>query len=363
MKPTSARFLSVGKLLMLATYTYYVLSNATVLHDDAPQVIKHGLFIAMALVSLLAYPGRAVVSLLVALPIALIYFLGGLTLFGCMVLALGAAVPVMSIVLLDLLEHRRWRSLCVLGAISLVPAVIGVDIILANGLLDSTYGRERLLLGYFHPKEAGICFGIPILLALMMSGRRLLPFALAATLFIVLVGSRNVALTVALAALIRRFPYLVLMALLTSFVSVAIWLALDPELWEALNTLASLRLSVWEDALSDPSRVVGLDVLDGERFAVDNFFIEAYVFAGWAAIGLVLAWGFSVGWIVARAPSRWPMVSFCILLVFASFDSGIASTGNLMHGFLWALMLYPLACRRGTAAPATSTGADVAAPR
>lgn len=338
--------------VLLCVFVYYVLSNAVALHEVLPVNVKHLMFVLLALLSAVSSPRYSAKAVLVSLPLALIYFIGGVPLLGGMVLVFAASVPVVSKVVAEIVAQRRLRIVLLLAAIALIPAMLSFNTLLDEGIFDTTYGgRERVLLGYFHPKEAGICFGIPALLLLMMLRRHLLIVAAVLAALIGVVGSRNVALLIIMAALLRRFPRAVFIATAIAGVGVLGWLWINPELLDALDTLMSLRLSLWQEALTaSGDQTVGLNFAEGDRFGVDNFFVEAFIYAGGAAVALLLIW-LAIGVGIVRRRMRiscWPMVALCLLLLFASFDSGIASTGNLMHAFLWSVMLAPIFVGRAT---------------
>jgi hypothetical protein len=338
--------------LALGTFTYYVLSNAKELHDVLPLAAKHGAFVLLALVGLAARTRQSLQACLIAAPIALIYFVGGVAIYGVMVLAFAAALPILSAVVVDAVVQRRTRYFALLTAVAFVPALLSASDLANDGLFDATYGRERVLLGYWHPKEAGICFGIPVLLVIMSLRRHAVPLALVACAAIAVVGSRNVALLLIFGTLLRFFPLRTTFGAAAVAVVAVFYLLLEPQVLEALDTLMSLRLTLWTEALSDPAAASGLDVLDGDRFAADSFFIEAYIYAGAVAVPLVLLWLVAVVSLARRAGplSPWPKVAVVLLMMFAALDSGIASTGNLMHALLWSVAVSPLLGRRRAAA-------------
>ena len=333
---------------MLVAFTYYVLSNAKELHDVLPAAAKHGVFIALALVGLGTRTSQALQACVIAAPVAAIYFIGGVPVYGAMVFVFAAALPVLSSVVTDAVVHRRMHYFWVLLAVACVPALLSAPELASEGIFDATYGRERVLLGYWHPKEAGICFGIPALLMIMSLRRHAVLLAVLACSGIALVGSRNVALLLIFGTLLRFYPRRTAICAGGAAAVAVAYLLLDPQLLDALDTLMSLRLTMWTEALSDPAAATGLDVIDGERFAADSFFIEAYIYAAELAFPLIALWLVAVASIAWRdgplAP--WPKVAVVVLLMFAALDSGIASTGNLMHALLWSVAVSPLLVRR-----------------
>jgi hypothetical protein len=342
----------VWRGLVLAAFVYYVLSNAKELHDVLPPAAKHGAFVVLALVGLGVRTWSALKTCVIASPIAAIYFVGDVPVYGVMVLAFAAALPVLSAVVADAVVHRRVRDFWVLLGVAFVPALLSAPELAREGIFDTTYGRERVLLGYWHPKEAGICFGIPALLMIMTLRRHAVALAALACVGIALVGSRNVALLLIFGTLLRVYPRTTATCALGVVSLSVVYLLLEPQLLEALDTLMSLRLTMWTEALADPAAVTGLDILDGERFAADSFFIEAYIYAGAIALPLVLLWLATLVSIARRAGplAPWPRVAVVLLLMFAALDSGIASTGNLMHALLWSIAMSPLLAWRRAAA-------------
>jgi hypothetical protein len=255
---------------------------------------------------------------------------------------------VLSTVVVDAVAHRRMRYFALLLAVALVPALLSGPELASDGIFDATYGRDRVLLGYWHPKEAGICFGVPALLMIMSLRRHAVLLAALACMGVAMVGSRNVALLLIFGTLLRFYPRTTAISAFGVASLSLVYLLLDPQLLEALDTLMSLRLTLWTEALSDPAAATGLDVLDGERFAVDSFFIEAYIYAGALALPLILLWLVAVVAVARRKGpvAQWPKVAVVLLLMFAALDSGIASTGNMMHALLWSLAVSPLLGRK-----------------
>lgn len=342
-----------GRGLLLIAYVTYVLSNALVLQGIVSIEAKHGVFIFIAAMSLLRQPRHSLLAAALALPIALIYVLGGLLPYAAMVLIFATGLPMIWEGVLSVVARRDYRFLLLLASISMIPALLSLPTLQDEGLLDTTYGRPRMLLGYFHPKEAAVSFAVPMLLTMLVTGSAsAMSWFLGAT-FLWIVGSRNVSLLIFLAWALRWHGRWVLVGLLTSIAVLALWLVSSNDWYDMIDTLLSLRLSVWTDVLSTAHTLDGLDMQSGERFGSDNFFVEALATAGPGALPLIFAWMVTVGlvlWLRCQM-SSWPCVSFAMLLFYASFDSGIASTGNMMHVLLWSIMLSPLFQRRPARRP------------
>ena len=147
----------------------------------------------------------------------------------------------------------------------------------------------------------------------MSAGRRVLAQALIAGVFIASVGSRNVSLLITFGTLVRFYPRWAMALLAMTGTTVFVYLMLDPALLDALDTLMSFRLTMWNGALSDPMQASRVEVIEGERLAVDSYYIEAYIYAGQFAVPLMLAWLAGVwprfcvaGRRSTQAPRHWP---------------------------------------------------------
>ena len=330
-------------------YVTYVLSNAPLLNDVVPAEVKHGEFIFIALMSLLRQPKRSLLATAMALPVALIYALGELWPYAAMVFVFAMSLPIIWDGVLSVVDRRDYRFLLALAFIAMIPAFLSLPTLLDEGLFDTTYGRPRMLLGYFHPKETAISFAVPIFLLMLMSSRSAsgIPWFLGC-IFLWLVGSRNIALMLFLGWALRWHGRWALVVLLASIPFLLLWLVLNNDWYGTIDDLMSLRLSVWTDVLRTSNILDKQNINSGDRFGADNFFVEAFFISGPPALALIFLWVVVVGLVLRLRgqSSLWPRVSFVMLIFIASFDSGIASTGNIMHVLLWAIILSPLFYRR-----------------
>lgn len=329
-----------GRLLGLAYFSTYVASNASTDYEPSTSPAKHILMLLLAMFSLATVPGTALFSLLVFLPIVALYALGNLYTYALMAAVFALALPLVSRVLQQVVNERRRGDALILLLVALIPALSA----LLQGELDAIwsfqYSRGRLLMGYWHPKEAAACFALPLLLYILMQGKaRMQSLLLLAPLGLWMIGSRNVSLAVYLFLGLWRFPKatVILLAVLTA--AGMLFFITAGDAFDLLNELSSLRLGVWSDALSDPSGAAGDDLLVGSRLAIDSFYIELAASTGLAGLLVFLAWASALYKLLGsrrhwRAASRPLLVS---VLFFAAFDSGLVSTGNVLHVTLWAL--------------------------
>lgn len=341
-----------GRAFLFAAYVVYALSSATVLRDVVPDECKHVVFLLGAVWSLLLNPKRSVGAAVLTLPLAAIYVIGGLPMYGAMVVTLSLSLPLFWRGISSVISRRDYRFVFMLLGISLIPAVLSLPAMMVEGPFSMTYGRPRLLMGYFHPKEAAVSFAVPMLLAMRMNRRAHHFIWLLAFVFLWEVGSRNTALSIALVWALRWHIRLSFAALIVMLPVTVFWIALAPDWFDKLNTLFSLRLTVWEDVIRYGREFANAMPSLDDRFGADNFFVEAFVLAGPFATMLIL-WCMAQVVAVVRLKSGtrmplWPLIGLIVLLFNASFDTGIASTGNLMHAFLWATLLAPV-FRRGQA--------------
>lgn len=333
----------LGRWFFFIAYLIYVFRNSLPLRDIFPTGAIHGVFIFIAAISLLRQPRNSILAVITGIPIALIYTFGGLLSYAAMVLIFTMSLPIIWAGLLSIVARRDYRFLLVLALIAMIPAVLSLQYLLDEDLFDTTYGRPRLLLGYFHPKEAAIAFAVPMLLAMLMA-RTAKPVPLfVGCIFLWLVGSRNIAMLIFWAWALRWYGRLAIVVLLTSIPVLTLWLFNSGDWYGTIDNMLSLRLSVWTDVLSATNIFTGIDIWSGDRFSMDNFFLEAFVIAGPVALPLIFAWTVAVGHVLRRTGAfSWTGISFVGLLFISTFDSGIASTGNIMHVLLWSIMLSPL---------------------
>jgi hypothetical protein len=352
----------VGQLLCLVYFATYVATNASTTYEPSTSPARHLVMLAIALFSLFTAPGKALLSLAVFSPLVVLYAVADLPTYALMAAIAALSLPVVSRVLVRILNDRNRRVPLLLLGIALLPAVSA----LLQGELDVLwsyqYSRGRLLLGYFHPKEAAICFGLPMLLYLLMLGKaslRGVPLLLPAALW--LVGSRNVALTFYVLLSLRRFPRATVAVLILGIVALAAVLLLLGDAFDIVNEATSLRLAVWMDALSDPSDLAGDELLLGSRLAVDSYYIELLTSVGMAGLVAFVGWAAVIYRVLGarayRSEAGRPL--FLSILFFSAFDSGIVSTGNALHVCLWALAMASLftdrpARRRSQAPPKPS---------
>lgn len=333
----------VGKWLLLITYAIFVLSNSSVLREFVQSEAKHLSFLFAALLSIILKPKESLSAMVVGFPIALVYLVGGLLPYAAMVIVFTLSLPLLYSGILSVVYQREKWFLISLIIISLVPALVSLPAMVDDGLFDYTYGRPRMLLGYFHPKEAATAFVIPMLLMMIPRKSISIFYALFLCSFLWIVGSRNIALLFILAWLLYWHTRFILPFFLAITPVLMLWFFLTNDWFYELDNLLSLRLSVWQDLFLLGHDLRGLNIESGDRFGADNFFVEAFVISGPIAFFSAILWIPFVGLILKiNNASKWSKVALVLLVFNATFDSGIASTGNILHVFLWSIMLSSL---------------------
>lgn len=335
-------------MLFISYFAIYVLSNASTTYEPSTSPAKHIAMGAIALVSLLAYPISAFRSLLLFLPVTIIYVLGSLANYALVAAVFSLALPAVARTLNIIVARRRLAVIALLFAISLLPALIALTKLDLESLWSSQYGRGRLLMGYWHPKEAAASFALPLVLWLVVM-RKSVNVALALLLpaLLWIIGSRNVALAVFLAIGLWRAPRTTRAILAGVAIAALVLLAAINNYFDLVDELSSARLSVWFDALSDPSGLAEDGLAVGSRLAIDSYYVEVLASSGGAGLAIFGIWamGFYAALGLSRPRFDLARPFFWAILFFAAFDSGIVSTGNMMHVMLWAFAASPLILR------------------
>lgn len=331
------------RYIFLIGYLIYVLSNSRNLQDIFLLEYKHIFFVCVGFFSLIYRTSESLKSALFILPITLIYLIGGLIPYAIMSLLFSLSIPVIWIGISSIIYRGSYRLILLMAIISLIPAIISYESLIENGLFDTTYGRPRMLLGYAHPKEASISFFLPLFLGMIAfevsSGFLWISFFI----FIWMVGSRNIALIFLFAWIFRWHSYSLKFFAFPILLTLCGILLFEYLPFEYLDQLSSLRLSHWINVLNNPILLNDPNFLSGDRFGSDNFFIEVISLTGFFGILLMVLWIiFFMYFLYNKSKTEnWPLICFILLLFTASFDTGIVSTGNMIHVLLWSIILSP----------------------
>jgi hypothetical protein len=335
----------LGRVTLVCLFLPFVIANAdfTAELDLAP--IRYGIAVVLGVGSILVRPLSAMRSIAILSPVALVYVFAKLPLYAAMVVVFASIIPMVITGIQSVVVDRRWSFVALLSGMTIVPLAASLDSLLSDGLFSTRYGRPRMLLGFQHPKEAAVAIATPLLIGLLLMKRRRHAFqvALVGTSLMVIVGSRNVALTLLVGSALVLFGRIMLVASGIACAVLLGWIAIDPTWFEKLDVLSSYRLSLWHATLSRVGNVQS--VLPGivNRFGIDNFYVEVMAVTGIFGLMLISLWLVSLLRFAAasREFGQWSVVAIVMIGMFAFFDSGIASVGSMMHIILWSLIVAP----------------------
>jgi hypothetical protein len=250
----------------------------------------------------------------------------------------------------------------ILIAIFFIPLVLNLVFESGDFIYNTYYGRPRLLIGYFHPKEGAIClltviifyhllfikyysfksrfFHILFFFALLyfMQSRNILIYYFN---FLIL---QNTLKRVSINAIL--FVYFVLPLIV---ISVLVYLFYDQ-----INLILSDRLDVWLENFSFTVFGRGSSIADYSKTNVlskihfDNYYLEYLVENGifFFSILVLLLYRICVGIAKFKIGSIYINAFFISFLFFCIFDAGMFSSGNLLNFLVWVIVFAFLYKRR-----------------
>ena len=350
-------------------FVFYVLSNTAAWYTSPIlYYAKHLSVLLLAMVGILWFvmrgdaPARGryvlfVIALfLLSLPYLVRFLLGGgiaellvfvqYALFGAAVVALAASFDRSGAGVV------RRTLLVILGATAAVALVTGLRD--PNQLYNSYWGRPRLLLGFWHPKQLGTVLAPAALIMATSAVLRIRPRAswlgyFAVLVVLLLVDSRNMflfSLIIAMAYLCATYAsYYVLWLGIAAAVAGAAW-AVDryPLL---VDIATSRRLSLWREGdytiLGTGTRFTEGAGSALSKFHIDNYYLEYVIENGVYAVVLMLVLVTVLGYILRYTPDRrWRRLKISVAIAFffsCIFDAGMFSTGNLLNVAVWTYLL------------------------
>jgi hypothetical protein len=324
-------------------YIVFVISNSILVSNnndielDSSSVsywLRHLVVVLVSFYSILICHQKGVLVLFNIIVFSLIYFICQQYILGFMTIALFLSSIVFGSGYELLIKNKN--LLIILGFISLVPFILNFNDYINNGFFSTKYGRERLLLGYFHPKEAAQPFVVLfILLYIIYKKYRILIFIVGTTLLL-LISSKNSTLyfLVFIYLTYKSATKTILLFLIFFFVIYYIFINLS-QINFLIDELSSNRISAW-------SEVMKYNQSANSQFKADSFYIEIFVKGGLLAVALFFCWFIYFLFsnkIYVGLHSALPIgiALVCSQLVFSIFDSGITSTGSLVHIFSWSM--------------------------
>jgi hypothetical protein len=210
--------------------------------------------------------------------------------------------------------------------IGLLFLTLCVPTYLEQGILSTKYGRPRLLTPFGHPKEAAIIVTIPLILFIASFRKKLSKYTFG-TLISFLISSRNI-LLFWIIAMLSKNRYLIY-AVLTICGMIIAYSVVFMDV-ETLDKYTSLRVGIWLLAIQNSSQIA--ETVGGigasQRFGLDSFWVEAFV--TFNAIPTLFLFGLFLNVLIWQK-SLLTLSMGLAFLATTFFDTGIASTGNLLH--------------------------------
>jgi hypothetical protein len=296
--------------------------------------LRHLVVVLVSFYALFTFKKNEQIVIFNIIIFSLIYFICGQFILGFMTIALFLSSIVFGKGYEYLIKNRR--LIFFLCLISLVPFILYFNEFLSNGFFSTKYGRERLLLGYFHPKEAAQPFVVLFILFYISHKKyRNIIFLLGITLLL-FISSKNSTLYFLIFVYLthKSAVKIVLLFFILSLIVYYTFINLD-NINILIDELSSNRISAWSD-------VMKYNQSGNSQFKADSFYIEIFIKGGVLAVTLFFCWfayfifsnkiydGLHSALSIGTA-------LICSQLVFSIFDSGITSTGSLVHIFSWSM--------------------------
>jgi hypothetical protein len=243
-----------------------------------------------------------------------------------------------------------------------IPLILNVAFESSDFIYNTYYGRPRLLLGYFHPKEGAICLLTVIIFYHLLFHKYFsswINFFIVVVFLLVLyfMQSRNILIFylnfVFLQKLIKRvsinfilFVYFILPLIL---IGVLIYL-----FYSEINILMSNRLDWWSENFSLTAFGGGSSIANYSKSNVlsklhfDNYYLEYLVENGFVFFMILLFFLYQLCSLIAKFKIGGVYINsfFISFLFFCFFDAGMFSSGNLLNFLVWIIVFAFLYKRR-----------------
>lgn len=261
-----------------------------------------------------------------------------------------------------ILETFKKFDFYILITIFLTPLALNLVFESGDFIYNTYYGRPRLLIGYFHPKEGAICLlTVIVFYHLIFSKFYSAKVSFSHILFFLLVmyfmQSRNILIYylnfLFLQKIIKRLPIKVILfgyfILPLVLISVLVYL-----FYEEINILMSNRLDWWFKNFSITAFGGGSSIADYSKSNVfsklhfDNYYLEYLVENGIFYFLILIALLYKICLVIAKFKIRSLYVNafFISFLFFCIFDAGMFSSGNLLNFLVWIIVFAFLFKRR-----------------
>jgi len=233
--------------------------------------------------------------------------------------------------------------------ISSVAIVFFIDLFFndAGFVYNDYYGRPRLLLGFFHPKEVGAMVLTSYVFYLLKTPKyELNKFIIAfIILMLFLIQSRNallVALVISLGFFINKKSIYLIFAFIFLLPITFLPLGID-----YANSITSNRLYYWYDSLHylnmfGPSEIATkTNIAQSGKFHIDNFYLEYIHTVGYIPAVFFMAF---ILYVYHNTPYQFnnslnKRLLYIGMLLYGFFDAAFLTTGNIFIYISWVIIL------------------------
>lgn len=366
------RITSVIKFLLLFSFFIYVVSVSWYSWknmNDYFYFLKHFSVLLPAFFSIFFFIKRPSISkklilfpfvfLLIIIPFAIrgLINIAEIIIFFQLFLFL-LTVYVFSKVLLKNNVHFTKFHFIILLCIFLIPLSLDIFFSGSDFIYTSYYGRPRLLLGFFHPKEAGVSLLVLVILFKFYYYHKIsfwnsFLFEILIIILLYFMQSRN--------TLLFYLNFLIINRLLTKInvLSVVFLYVVIPVVslasvtviyFKEINNLTSNRLEHWVKTFDFSILGKGSSMADFSKskvlskLHVDNFYLEYLIENGFVLFSILLILLFSIVFFLDKIKFNSIHINalFISFLIFCFFDAGMFSSGNFLNIFIWALVFSSL---------------------
>ncbi len=248
-----------------------------------------------------------------------------------------------------------------LFTILLIPGFLDIVFNAGDFIYNTWYGRSRLLVGFYHPKEAGVSMLVALIFFKLYFRHRVsliqnVVFQVTFFMLLYFMQSRN--------SLLLYLNFLVINFLLTrvNIATIIFFYFVLPALtfasvafiyFEELNRLTSNRLENWLKDLDFSLLGKGSSIADFDKsnllskLHVDNFYLEYFIENGFIFFIVLFVMLASVIYLINKFKFNGVYINavFIPYLIFCFFDAGMFSSGNFLNLFIWSLVFAALQYR------------------
>ena len=335
---------SIGTLIFVTYFIIFVVSNIKYFNQDDFYWGRHIVIILCAFLSFILSYKKALLSLFLLSPLIIIYFIGQQNVYAYMVICVALSAPMLGAGISYGLERHSWKFPGLLLVISFLPVFIDIDTIISSGLFNTGFGRERMDIGYTHPKEGAAPLLVSFILLFLSTYKSIYLRSLliiSSILILYFISSRNSLLYLLVFLYYTLNNYYLKILSIFLFIILGLIILLSGDIYSMLNNFSSERISGWSYALNNTNQIDYINLNSDSRFGYDSFLIETYLMSGILGTIIILLWFFILYLYSPKKYYKYFFLAFFVpLILYSSIDSGIASTGNLVHLFSWSIISF-----------------------